>query len=110
MAGEQKAAGGVFLGRCGAGNGGKQSELQGILGEDLFYEHVHLTFDGNYLLARSVVDQVCQALPHLAGVPKQGAIPSRQRCAELLAWTPWDDYQSAADMVKLTSEHLSPIS
>ena len=34
---------------------------------DLFYEHVHLTFDGNYLLARAVFDEACAALPQLAG-------------------------------------------
>ena len=38
----------------------------GIRRADLFYEHVHLTFDGNYLLARAVFDQVCAALPQLA--------------------------------------------
>ncbi len=78
-------------------------DSQGIPGEDLFYEHVHLTFDGNYLLARAVFDQVCEALPQLAALPQAGAIPSRQRCAELLALTPWDEYQSAANMVEMTS-------
>ncbi len=72
-------------------------------GRDLFYEHVHLTFDGNYLLARAVFDQVCAALPQLAALGRQHAIPSRQRCAELLALTPWDEAQLAADMVDLTS-------
>ena len=33
----------------------------------------------------------------------RATIPSRQRCAELLALTPWDEYQSAADMVDMTS-------
>ena len=29
----------------------------GILGGDLFYEHVHFTFDGNYLLARCMLER-----------------------------------------------------
>ena len=38
--------------------------------EDLFYEHVHLTFEGNYLLARAVLDQVVAALPQLAAASR----------------------------------------
>jgi len=79
-------------------------DSKGILGGDLFYEHVHLTFDGNYLLARAVLDQVCVALPQLATLEKQGAIPSRQQCAELLAMTPCDEYRSADIMVNMTSK------
>lgn len=72
-------------------------------GGDLFYEHVHMTFEGNYLLARSVLDQACAALPQLAALRKHGAVPSRQRCAELLALTPWAEYTLAARMVDTTS-------
>lgn len=35
----------------------------GIPGEQLFYEHVHLTFKGNYLLAKTVFQQVQEILP-----------------------------------------------
>ena len=73
----------------------------GVAGEDLFYEHVHLTFEGNYVLARAVLGQVAAALPQLAG--KHGAVPSRQRCAELLVLTPGDEYQAAAVVVNITS-------
>jgi tetratricopeptide (TPR) repeat protein len=79
-------------------------DAKGIAGGNLFYEHVHLTFDGNYVLARSMLEQVRQALPQLAAQPQPGAIPSRQRCADLLALTPWDDAQLATDMVELTSK------
>lgn len=80
------------------------SESMSGSGAGLFYEHVHLTFDGNYLLARSVLDQVCASLPQLAASGRQGAVPSRQRCAELLALTPFDEYQLVADMVEMTSK------
>ncbi|MEI8374234.1 MAG: tetratricopeptide repeat protein [Planctomycetota bacterium] len=71
--------------------------------ENLFYEHVHLTFDGNYLLARTVLDQVCAALSQRTDLGKPGAIPSREQCAELLALTSWDEYRLAAQMVAITS-------
>ena len=70
----------------------------------LFYEHVHLTFDGNFALAQAMLDQVRSALPQLAALPKPGTVPSRQRCAQLLALTPWDEYQLTADMVEMTSK------
>jgi tetratricopeptide (TPR) repeat protein len=79
-------------------------DANGIAGGNLFYEHVHLTFDGNYLLARSMLDQVCEALPQLAALPRRGAVPTRQRCAEVLALTPWDEYQLTADMAEMTSK------
>ena len=76
---------------------------RGIPGGGLFYEHVHLTFDGNHALARAVFEQVCESLPQLASSKKQGVMPSRQRCAELLALTPWDEHQMLASIVKMTS-------
>ncbi len=79
-------------------------DSKGISGGYLFYEHVHLTFEGNYLLARAVLDQVREALPQLAALDKHDTIPSRRRCAELLALTSWDDYQLAAHMVEMTSK------
>ncbi|MEI7898823.1 MAG: tetratricopeptide repeat protein [bacterium] len=82
-----------------------RSELaaDGIPGRELFYEHVHLTFDGNYLLARTVLDQVSEALPALAAARAQGPVPSRQQCAAALALTALDEYKMAAAMEVMTS-------
>ncbi|MCX6874470.1 MAG: tetratricopeptide repeat protein [Verrucomicrobia bacterium] len=76
----------------------------GIPGQELFYEHVHLTFDGNYLLAQTVLEQVATALPELALARGQGAIPSRQQCAAALALTAFDEYKMAATMESMTSQ------
>ena len=35
----------------------------GAPGKELFYEHVHLNFEGNYLLARTVFEQLVRILP-----------------------------------------------
>jgi tetratricopeptide (TPR) repeat protein len=75
----------------------------GVADRDLFYEHVHLTFDGNYLLARTVLGQVEAALPQLAQSRKEEADVSRKRCAELMAFTTWDEYQMAGQMRELTA-------
>jgi tetratricopeptide (TPR) repeat protein len=79
-------------------------ELRGVPGRELFYEHVHFTFDGNYQLARCFLDEVCAALPQLAALDGRAPVLSRQRCAELLALTLWDEAQLAESMVNMTSK------
>jgi tetratricopeptide (TPR) repeat protein len=62
----------------------------GLPGADLFYEHVHLTFAGNYLLAKTVAAQVEKLLP--AGVTTNTpmlAWPSEADCARRLGWGDW---------------------
>ena len=39
-----------------------EASPDGIPGHDLFYEHVHLTFLGNYVLARTITEAVEHAL------------------------------------------------
>jgi tetratricopeptide (TPR) repeat protein len=72
----------------------------GIPGEELFYEHVHLTFDGNYLLARSVLEQVEAALPQLTAARKTGEVLTRKQCAEALTFTLWDEAQLTEQMTE----------
>ncbi len=63
----------------------------GIPGSELFYDQVHLTFAGNYLVARGVRDQVENALSESLGLKTQTAeVPSLGTCAERLALTGWD--------------------
>ena len=81
-----------------------QSDLapDGIPGEDLFYEHVHFTFDGNYQFARAVLDKVSEALPELAKTGEPGPMPSRPQCADMLALTLEDEARMAKAMVEMT--------
>ena len=76
------------------------SERGGILGSDAFFDHVHFTFDGNYLLARLFLDHVETALPQLAALRKLDPVLSRQQCAQALTMTPWDEYDSLMQMLK----------
>jgi tetratricopeptide (TPR) repeat protein len=66
---------------------------EGLPGDDLFYEHVHLNFDGNYKLAAAIFRKLTSTEP-----------PSQQRVAELLAFTAWDQYQMAAYMFRLMGQ------
>ena len=102
VAAEQEAAG-VRLVDAEQSLANSDLAVGGIPGEGLFYEHVHFTFDGNYLLARAFLDEVEAALPQLAASRKQEPILSREQCAESLALTPWDEYQMANLMAEVTS-------
>ncbi|MGA2243253.1 MAG: tetratricopeptide repeat protein [Verrucomicrobiota bacterium] len=61
----------------------------GLPGENLFYEHVHLNFAGNYLLARTIGAEVEKLLPGWVAV-RSGTIrpwPSGADCARWLGWS-----------------------
>jgi tetratricopeptide (TPR) repeat protein len=77
--------------------------VDGIPGSELFYEHVHFTFDGNYLLACLVLDKIEGVLPRLANARKQDPILSREQCAERLAFVPWSEYQTAQQALEMTA-------
>ena len=69
----------------------------GIPGEEFFYEHVHLTFGGNYLLARTIVEQIEKLLPEKI-TPANKPLPSIEECSRRLAWTD-RDLQSAVSEI-----------
>jgi tetratricopeptide (TPR) repeat protein len=102
VAAEQEAAG-VRLADAEQSLAKSGLAVGGISGEALFYEHVHFTFDGNYLLARTLLEEVEAAVPRLAASRKQEPILSRDQCAESLALSPCDECQMADSMTQMTS-------
>jgi Flp pilus assembly protein TadD len=71
----------------------------------LFYEHVHFTFEGNYLLAAAAYPVVAQAVAGRAAsrldrVPNP---PSLVACAERLAFTGWNRYKIVSDILAMTA-------
>jgi tetratricopeptide (TPR) repeat protein len=74
-----------------------------IAGNNLFFEHVHFNFNGNYRLAQLLLDRIETALPQLSGSAKTKNLISREECAALLAMTPADEAQSAAKIAELMS-------
>jgi tetratricopeptide (TPR) repeat protein len=67
-----------------------QSSPAGIPGREFFYEHVHLNFDGNYLLARTFAEQVIKLLPNSISVRDQRSWAPAETCNRRLAVTVWD--------------------
>ena len=74
-----------------------RSSPHGITGEELFYEHVHFNFAGNYLVARAFVEQITPGLTNAA------PLPTEAECARRLAFTDFDRYR-VLDEVRLRLE------
>ncbi|OHB65645.1 MAG: hypothetical protein A2Y77_16480 [Planctomycetes bacterium RBG_13_62_9] len=70
-------------------------------GEELFYEHVHLTFEGNYIVARTVLGQIEPIIVGRFGDRAQtrGVIPTQQQCAERLAYNDWSRQETLDTIV-----------
>lgn len=62
----------------------------GIPGLNFFYEHVHLNFAGNYLLALDFADKIKGLLPGSITARDQGNWGSEELCERRLAVTVWD--------------------
>ncbi len=67
----------------------------GIAGMDLFYEHVHLTFQGNYLLSRVIAEKVESAL----SLPASAPWPSLADCEQRLGHTSRDTQMAVSMML-----------
>jgi tetratricopeptide (TPR) repeat protein len=72
-----------------------EAEPDGLPGAEFFYEHVHLTFPGNYVLARAIAAQVENALQ----LPANSPWPDMAACAQRLAQTPRDTQLALSDML-----------
>jgi tetratricopeptide (TPR) repeat protein len=67
-----------------------QNSPDGIPGLELFYEHVHFNFAGNYLLALNFAGQVKKLLPDSIVSRDKGKWASAEVCDRRLAVTVWD--------------------
>jgi len=74
----------------------------GLTGEEFLYEHVHLNFEGNYLVARVLAEQVGHALIGSADHPW----PTPGDCARRLGWN--DFTRRAGEMDVLSRLHNPP--
>ena len=98
------AAGQKFAGPnlvvCDAATELSSSTAAGITGEELFYEHVHLNFKGNYLLARTWAEQIQK---QLAGRLRHAATTnwlSEEQCEQLLGLTDWNRVSTLEEVAR----------
>lgn len=72
----------------------------GIPGHEMFYEHVHLTFEGTYVLARALAEPLEKLLAQRlrSQSAENRPWPSVSDCARRLAWNDWDRHEAVVDM------------
>ncbi len=70
---------------------------QGVPGSDLFLEHCHFNFSGNYLIAVSLY----AAISHQLGGPSLKAIPSEADCRRALVYTASEELADAREILEL---------
>ena len=78
----------------------------GVPGEEFFYDHAHSNFDGSYLIAKELFGRIAYLLTRQKKMPADNneiQPPSKKRCAELLAYTGWNQYEMALWAVRITS-------
>lgn len=73
----------------------------GIPGDELFYEHVHLNFDGNYWLGRAWAEVVAERVLTPAGAkPASAAWASQSECERRLGLTDWNRASVLEEMIE----------
>ena len=75
---------------------------EGISGKELFYEHAHLNFTGNYVLAKAMLPAIERQLP--AWIKAHGgnkAVLSQEDCARDLGYTKLEELIGDNDMISL---------
>jgi tetratricopeptide (TPR) repeat protein len=76
--------------------------VDGIPGNDFFYEHVHFNFEGNYALAKFIYQQIHEILP--AGIRGDrsliGGVPPVEEVERALAFTGFDRHRVSEEVLK----------
>ena len=90
-AAEAKTNQGVYF--LDAVNALAESSPRRISGNELFYEHVHLNFDGNYLLGRAFAEKTLNLLPKSILPQGKSEWASAEVCDRRLAVSPWDRFR-----------------
>jgi len=72
---------------------------QGLPGPEVFWEHAHLTPEGNEVLARALLPAVVRALPQSLGV-RDLTLPSHERVVGRLALTGYNRYLIAKEVLR----------
>ncbi len=62
----------------------------GVPGRELFREHVHMTFHGDYLLAKAV----CEQINRVTGMADAGPLLDEAGCAQRIGYNAWAHYNT----------------
>lgn len=82
----------------------ESKSAQNITGDEVLFEHVHLNFNGNYLLARAFAEQVAKCLPEAITRAAAGHWATPELCARSLALTDWDRQRVYESLLRRLAE------
>jgi tetratricopeptide (TPR) repeat protein len=88
VTGEKKSQGVYLVDACQVF---ENNSPHGIPGDELFYEHVHMNFKGNYLLAVTIFQELVKILPERIKreIAEGRPLASEEECARYLAYNDW---------------------
>ncbi|MGP8234050.1 MAG: tetratricopeptide repeat protein, partial [Limisphaerales bacterium] len=72
----------------------------GLPGREFLYEHVHLNFEGNYLVARGLAEQIGRSLTASADHPW----PTADDCARRLGWNDFTRHEAETKILSRLSD------
>jgi len=72
----------------------------GLCGDEMFLEHVHFTTDGNFAVARILLEQLEASLSSPAS---QAAPPNREACLDALAYTKWTETRMLEETLRMVA-------
>ena len=75
---------------------------KGVPGDDFFWDHVHMKFQGNYLVALLTADWIAKDLQIRSKVSSKESLQwlSKRDAAKFLGLTLWNDYQRTSQMMQ----------
>ena len=73
-------------------------------GDELFFDHVHLNFDGNYRVARLIAEPIGRDLPAATTAKAAPGWASAELCARRLGLTPWNRLAAYESMLLRLSD------
>jgi tetratricopeptide (TPR) repeat protein len=78
---------------------------QNTPGRELFFEHVHLTFSGNYLLAKTVFERLENIMPDKIKTAKAAdtGLPDQQDCVNQLGFTVYKKLDALKEVRRILS-------
>ena len=97
---QQRAEDGIYL--VDAALEFEKNSPHSTPGEELFFEHVHLNFSGNYVLARAFFEKIINIIPPSVK-QSQSPVLSEEQCAERLAYTGADRYDLLTQIKQMCS-------
>lgn len=74
----------------------------GLCGKEMFLEHVHLTTDGNYAVARILLEQLESCLGSPV-TPAAAAAPTRSACLDAIGYTGWTVTRILEETLRMVS-------